>query len=249
MPLSPWWYTHPMVCSRRSAPRPTLHGARIAWIALWAFGCGPAAGDAGSQSGADSNTSPPTSGSSTTAGSTTSGGTTVATTGPPTVAPPTGCACAESELCSGLSTGVAVECGGEELCPRLVSDCARPVEFYSCGGQDLILDEAALSCALDALAERTPGWFDISLEDNPTGYCGFEPCVHDVRRVQVRAEADLVVVANCSDHSLSEPDFNNTVRDLESPAHFENCKSLPSAAAKLDCLFEGLQFRAFVDCD
>jgi hypothetical protein len=122
------------------------------------------------------------------------------------------------------------------------------VDYYGCAGQELILDDSALSCALDALSARTSGWFDISLQHTPMGYCGFHGCSWDVWRVEVLRDSEQVTVANCYTRA-EEPDFNNTVRDLESPAYFENCKSLPSAAAKLDCLFEGMQHRAFVECD
>lgn len=169
-------------------------------------------------------------------------------TGGASVPPPEGCACTNAGYCDAFGSPISTDCGGEELCPAIVTDCARPVQFYGCIGQDVLLDEAALACALDALAARTPGWFDIQLQDLDAG-CGFEGCSHDRWRVQVLAGSKQAVVSNCYQVPLDEsPDATNTLRDLETAAYFVECKSASTAGAQLDCLFAGLQRGALIEC-
>lgn len=162
--------------------------------------------------------------------SSTSASTTTDDAGPP----PEGCTCTDPGFCG----DVTPECGGEELCPTLVTDCARPVSWYGCAGQEFLYDEETLACALDALANRTPGWFDIHITSDDPGTCGLEGCSSDDWRVRITGET--AVRSYCYQEPLSDGDASDRLVTLETPSYFQACKDQPSGQAQLDCLFDGL---------
>lgn len=218
----------------------TKHPMKRAVISLFLVGCGPTVetttsdeGQGGSQSGGLSGTT--TSGAGPTA-STTSASSTAGTTGPEVLPPPEGCACADPGFCG----AVTPECGGEELCPAIVTDCARPSGWYGCAGQEFLYDEAALMCALDALSNRRNGWFGISISTDSPGFCGFEGCSRDVWRVRILADTENALRSYCYSVPLTESEPSNRLAPLETPAYFEACKGRPNGQAQLDCLFDGM---------
>lgn len=217
--------------------------------------CGPIAGDApngGSNSGATSTTSDTPTASTTTAGTTTAATTTEPastatpqTTGPQPPPLPEGCTCEETGGCESSSTP---NCGGEQLCPTIRTECAEPRQFYGCIGQDILYDDAALSCALDALSQRTQGWFFLSLEDHAQSSCGLEGCAGTSWSVRLPGQDPIAVVSSCWTQPFTEPDGTLGLRELESPMYFEACKRRPPGQAKLDCLFEGMRNVSALSC-
>ena len=226
--------------------RMTLRGL-IVWV-LMAAGCGPAVGggqgSSGGQSGGGSSSasSTSTSASTTFADSSSSGPqtTTSSSTGPD--APPPGCTCDPSGVCGGES----VLCAQKELCPVLQTDCARPEVFYGCIGQEVLLDEATLTCALDALIARTPGSFDILLLSERISSCGLEGCTYNRWRVQILGED--AVVSQCLVEPMTDSPSTDILRALETPEFFAACKEERTTGARLDCLFEGLRPGTVLTC-
>jgi hypothetical protein len=175
-----------------------------------------------------------TSGQGTSTGSGSSSG-----TGSPSIPPPEACPCT-AEAC-----GITVpECGGESLCPSISDYCERPDIQYGCMGQELIIDEEAVLCALDAFAQRTPGTISWSQQ---TGQCGFEGCVHTSATYQLFGE-DMIISTQCNSTPLEDPDGYVVARELAPASHFEACKTLPSPAAMRSCMFDGLGPNTLVSC-
>lgn len=209
-------------------------------VLLFLLGCGPAVESTTSGGGQSASQSDGTSGANTagaeSTASTTSATTPMATLGGEVQPPPDDCACVDPGFCG----GVTPECGGEELCPAIVTDCARPVALYGCAGQEVLYDEAALSCALDALANRTNGWLDIALDTTDHGSCGFEGCTSEKWRFRILGETGSALRSYCYREPPSEPEPSNSLAPLETPAYFEACKDRPSGQARVDCLFDGI---------
>ena len=134
----------------------------------------------------------------------------------------------------------------EELCPVLQTDCARPEVFYGCIGQEVLLDEATLTCALDALIARTPGSFDILLLSERISSCGLEGCTYDRWRVQILGED--AVVSQCLAEPMTDSPSTDILRALETPEFFAACKEERTTGARLDCLFEGLRPGTVLTC-
>jgi|GEM_PF-2465515 len=208
------------------------------WVLLLWLGCsacGPSASDpigggsGGGGSGGGSSTSAEHASSSSSTGT------------PP---PPEGCTCAPTDD-GGRD---APDCGGDELCPAIVTGCAEPVLYYGCIGQDVVYDETTLGCALDVLANRTPGSFQISLQDLSQSSCGLEGCSRDVWTIRIPDGSPNVVVSNCYHVPMTEPRCVDLVRELESPGYFEACKELPEGQAQLDCLFDGMRSGTAIAC-
>lgn len=156
------------------------------------------------------------------------------TTGDP-AALPEGCQCAIPDdrfSCDDLAT---TECDGEVLCPTVTRDCARPPDFYACD-TEYEYDEDALECALTALRDRTIGKVEIAAENE---VCGFEGCGTDRWRIAIRGE-DVAVVDDCSASPLGAEASYATLRQMAPSAFFEACLSMPSAAMRYDCMFDGL---------
>lgn len=219
----------------------------LLWGVLCAVGataCGPTVESGSTETGGrgeshSGSTSSPSSTTSTSASSSSSGASSSSSGAPP---PPAGCECTSAGLCGGTS----VTCGGEELCPAIVTDCARPVSFYGCIGQEVFFDDAALTCALDALANRTAGWLRIRLLDEMYTSCGLEGCNYNDWRVSVLGED--AVVSRCDSVPMTDEDSIDILRPLETPGFFEACKDERTQGAQLDCLFEGLRTGTVLSC-
>ena len=216
-------------------------------ILLFLLGCGPtvdsttaASGQSGGQSEGASGTNASDSSTASTTGATSA----ASTTGGEALPPPEGCACEELGFCDALTP----ECGGEQLCPSIVTDCLRPVGWYGCAGQEVFYDEVALTCALDALANRTNGWFGIHIPGMDRGSCGVEGCPSESWRFRILGETGSALRSYCFREEYSEPDPSNILAPLQTPAYFEACKDRPSGQAQLDCLFDGMLPGDAVSC-
>ncbi len=121
------------------------------------------------------------------------------------------------------------------------------MSFYGCIGQDILIDAEAMDCALEALANGTPGWFSVAEQDFEAGSCGLEGCEWHSQRIQI-LDSERVLTSRCHQLPLTEPDGWSAMRSLEAPAYFEACAEQPSDGAKLDCLLGGLTFGARITC-
>lgn len=173
---------------------------------------------------------------------------TTGTTDTPTGTPTTGDASTTDTpvaACSCAAYNDHTGCGDDELwpqiadcelatiCPTVTVDCPHPnQDLYSCQGQ-LVIDSAALTCALTAMRDRTRGRFIIEGVANPGLF--FDPPVRAVRLLG----DDRAAVTWCV-NSDTGTGWDALASTLAAPAHFDECLALSSDNARHDCALKGL---------
>lgn len=167
-------------------------------IFLLLFACGGEGDSDGTGTSADSATH---------ATATSTSGPTTSSTGD---ALPAGCECLASE-CGPFLCTVVVEAGCPDQCPT-----------------DFTVDEAALTCALTALRDGTPG--TVSWHYTPTGGGVEENGSTSILADRAAIRSDSYSMIICGGQ-------NPTVRgQLFNAEHFDACLADPSAQNRFDCL-------------
>ena len=165
----------------------------------------------------------------------------IPTTGGPgstTDVPATACSCAAYYDHSGCGDDELwpqiADCELPTICPTVTVDCPRPnQDLYSCESA-LVIDSAALTCALTAMRDRTPGRFIIEGLRNPGWF--FDPPVSAVRLLGDERAATTVCYGTDTGTKWDAP-----TSTLAPPAHFEDCLAKSSDFARHDCALAGLQ--------
>ncbi|HEY0135906.1 MAG TPA: hypothetical protein VGB85_17595 [Nannocystis sp.] len=183
-------------------------------------------------SGGVASDTPTTSGGTTGALTTTSSGD---STGDTTGADAT-CMCAAfSEIeggCANDSVWMHVaQCELDTICPPLTVQCPRPgADLYDCQGE-LVFAEDAMTCALAALRDRTPGRFIVEGTEAGMFYFG------TLYGLRLRGD-EVAVVTEC--RSGEGTGWHASDRPLAPPAHFAGCLAMPKPLARHGCLLQGL---------
>lgn len=174
-------------------------GARVVLVGSWLAGCGPEQGQTDTSTEASSNGTsegapttggaPPTATAVSEDGTTAPGTTTMDTTTGPAVT-------TEPETTTTATTGTEETTGAVEVCPCIVNEpdggttapmlptCAAEtcaVVTVNCSpdcGEFTLTTPEALTCALEALRDRTPGLLRWSLDAGPTTDHGYV-WIHD----------------------------------------------------------------------
>lgn len=159
----------------------------------------------------------------TTSGST--GATTAASTDSETGAPP-GCDCILDEEPSDLNAPPAQPTCGEPSCPLVSGACAD--SYCDVDVPFVLADPAALTCALSALRDRTPGIVAWSFSEgagihNDEGYVLVNPDGTAVRRSWSREDLSFQV-------------SDAVVGDLPPPTFYDTCLGEADDLARFDCL-------------
>ncbi len=204
-------------------PRPTI------LIAVTLLACGP---DKGGETGLETGTSEAP------VGTTSTGTTSVPTTSSTghTTGDTAACMCtAFAEVEGGCSEDNLWDhvpaCSLDLICPTLTVQCPHPnADLYMCETQ-LVFDEAALTCVLTALRDRTPGRFVVEGTEAGPMYFG------TLYGMRLRGE-DAAVVSEC--RSGEGTGWSATTRTLAAPEHFSECLTMPSPLARHTCLLAGL---------
>lgn len=159
--------------------------------------------------------------------------------------PPEGCTCidtAEAEEEGRLvscSENSLFDCGEQEdLCPVVAQRCPRATgrQFYPCE-IEFVIDEEALTCALEALRDRKRGVLRFGV---PTDLCGWEGCGWDFTELLLLAESE-VAATTCNEDPLAIVRSRRGQRGkLKPPEHFEGCLALELPDERWSCLFAGV---------
>lgn len=182
--------------------------------------------------------------SSTTLGVSESGGSTTAPD--PTVADSTGSPPLAACACMGPEPSATDGCGTETLdawvpgcsltqrCPIVTAQCPRPHGLYTCRAE-LVFDEPALQCALEALRDGTPGRIQISEIDR---WGEFSPNADALVHV---LEGRTAVHLGCTWADVLGATFSSPeAHVLASPSYFSACLAETTAPDRYTCMMTGL---------
>lgn len=123
---------------------------------------------------------------------------------------------------------IELGCGDSPLCASFVVFCGDPEDNMSSEPCTAVSDEAALDCALAALAASQPGSLHFELE-HPSGF-GFWG---DSVAYYLRGDATAFVAERESSDSASSAAVS--LRPLQPVAFFTDCQAA-SVEAKIECL-------------
>lgn len=144
------------------------------------------------------------------------------------------CCAADSDDRECAPETMVAQCDGELLCPPVTVECPREGgDLYDCAS-DFEYDEAALTCALESLAKRTPGRLEI---DGTVDYGIFSG--QDRYMLWIRGD-DTVVTAGCLRHDAGAEHFGPDQETLADAAYFTACLDQTDLAQRYACLWAGL---------
>jgi hypothetical protein len=156
--------------------------------------------------------------------------------------PDPACACAEPGL-DGFEPGCNYDalwdygpaCDLPALCETLQVTCAREgADLYSCQPSEIVFDEPALTCALEALRDGTPGRLNIDGTLDLGIFAGQQ--IHVLRILD-----DGRITTNACLSTDVGAQWNPTVARVRAGAdHFAMCLAAPELADRYACLFDGL---------
>jgi hypothetical protein len=159
------------------------------------------------------------------------------TTGDATTGSPALCQCSafteapgECDVDDDLWTQIP-DCTFATICERVTVECPRPgADLYDCQ-DELVIAEDALTCALTAMRDRTPGRFIIE------GTAGGNHGYHETHGMRLRGD-DTVVISECIGAiGGSVSAFEGT---LALPAYFADCLAMVEPKLRHICLLDGL---------
>ncbi|EDM80675.1 hypothetical protein PPSIR1_37319 [Plesiocystis pacifica SIR-1] len=130
-----------------------------------------------------------------------------------------GCECIPVEFGPGEPAQPSCE---EALCPTVVASEGSE------GSGPFVVDEDALSCALDALAQRTPGWIAWS-------WTGLEGQYTDLGYVRIRSDGSAVR-RDWGQEDLSLVVNAAVFGELSEAASYADCLDEAEAEARFDCM-------------
>lgn len=217
----------------------------LACIVAFAFACTADDEIPVDTSTASGTTSVAATTTTTTLGASESGGSTTAPD--PTVADSTGspplaaCACMgpEPSPTDGCTTDTldawVPGCSLTQLCPIVTAECPRPHGLYTCRAE-LVFDEPALQCALEALRDGTPGRIQISEIDH---WGDFSPNADALVHV---LEDRTAVLLGCTWFDVSGADFSSLpeAHVLATPDYYSACLEETTAPDRYTCMMAGL---------
>jgi len=110
--------------------------------------------------------------------------------------------------------------------------------YYPCA-LEYEYDEEALSCALTALRDRTPGLIIYGGEE-PGGQCGLEGCPGRSTTVAIAADG-TALSQSCRKEPLQDESGSAGVGPLWPPEYFQECLDRPVPSDRYACLGDILE--------
>jgi hypothetical protein len=159
---------------------------------------------------------------------------------PTTSAAEPACGCYQSvddgEACTfDLLHAWAPACVLDAPCAPVTVACPDPGNATVDCPSELVYDEAALQCALEALRDGVAVRLDILGAEDHAAYTGQRR-----RTLWIAADAPAIA-AECIATDVGVESEVSTV-EIAAAAHFEGCLGLTTPAQRYDCLREGLAF-------